>query len=170
MLCPPGRKPSSRSMGGRSRCGSVKVTSSPWIRSRSPVGRPKRDVPISCCLRAAEQVVGGIDGAVVGVAHEDGGLVVDLSEQLLERFSYTSSRARISCLKMQWLSSVLSQAKPEACGPRSSLCSNMRMKTSRRESRSSGRLRLRPKMMPTCPPPMYGIIYISLGWSRKLVH
>jgi hypothetical protein len=32
MLFPPGRKPSSRSMGGRSRCGSVRVTSCPWIR------------------------------------------------------------------------------------------------------------------------------------------
>ncbi len=53
MLCPPGRKPSSRSMGGRSCCGSVKVTSSPWIRSQSPVGRPKRGVPIFCCLRAS---------------------------------------------------------------------------------------------------------------------
>ena len=72
MLCPPGRKPSSRSMGGRSRCGSVKVTSSPWIRSQF-AGRTAEAWRVVLVLSAGiGHRVGGAPGQDQSLRHLEG--------------------------------------------------------------------------------------------------
>lgn len=52
ILCPPGRKPYSRSMGGKLCCGSMKVTSSPWIAQLALDGGEDTALSVRLALQA----------------------------------------------------------------------------------------------------------------------